>query len=50
MRRVELSNDESPNQESSKFRKARHNDVSNSLLRMNMKKAKLVVQNIHLVS
>ena len=41
MRRVDLSNGESPNQESLRFKRARHNDVSNSLSRMNMKRAKI---------
>ena len=48
--KVDLSNDESPNQEYLRFKKARHNDVSNSLSRMNMERAKPVIQNIPLVS
>ena len=36
--RVDLSNDESPNQESLRFKKARHDDVSNSLSRISIMK------------
>jgi len=50
MRRVDLSNDESPNQESLRLMEARQKDVSNCLSRMNMERAKLVIQNIPLVS
>jgi len=50
MRRVDLFNDESPNQESLRFMEARQKDVSNSLSRMNIEREKLVIQNIPLVS
>jgi len=50
MRRVDISIDESPNQESLRFREVRQKDVNNRLSRMNMERAKLVIQNIPLVS
>lgn len=50
MKRVDLSNDESPKQESLRFKKVRQRDVSNSLSRMNMERDTLLIQNITLVS
>lgn len=43
MRRVYLSNVESPKQEYLRFKKGRHNDVSNNLSIISMKREKKIV-------